>query len=430
VKSSIGQLSISCLIISQYSRCPFGVNLKAAPLPTPATITPTDDLPTNLGRWGPAISIFLVTVLSYVDRNALAILAPTILHDTHLSTQQYGVIVSCFSIAYMMGNPLWGGLFDRFGLRKGVAAAVAIWTGASVAHAWTGTFLSFASARTVLGVGEAAAFPGGVRTIAQTLPVSKRGRGLALAYSGSSLGAMITPLVITPIALRFGWQGAFLFTGIIGGVWLIYWGFASRGIDDGIEFAPNKIPWAKPALWAFIALYGMGTMPLAFVTYDSSIYLGSRFHWSQSTLGAVLWIPPLGCEIGYFLWGWLVDRFGSHAAPGLALLPVLLAIPFAWTHSLPTGPLVLASMFLMMFVVSGISILSLAEITSVFPSHTALLGGLGAGSWGAFTALIMPTLGRMFDQGNYGTAFQVVAAAPVLGYAISRGLRGKHSRND
>jgi ACS family hexuronate transporter-like MFS transporter len=365
--------------------------------------------------------MMLVTLISYVDRNTLAILAPTILHDTHLSAEQYGVIISCFSFAYMAGNPLWGRILDRFGLRGGMSVAVGIWTAASAAHAWAGGFAGFALARFALGSGESATYPGGARTVAQTLSPSKRGRGLAVAYSGTSLGAMLTPLIVTPIALRYGWHGAFLFTGLIGALWLAFWRLTSRDIDRGVDFAPHPIPWRVPALWGFMAIYGIGATPLAFILYDSSLYLTSRFHWSQGTLGEVLWIPPLGLEAGYFFWGWALDRLGSQYVGRMVLVLVLLAVPFAWTHSLSSGPLVMASMFLMMFVVGGLSVVALASATRTFSwAHTGLLGGLGAGSFGAVTTLIMPTFGRLFDQGRYETAFRLAASLPLTGYIAWR----------
>src|ERR1700733_7250364 len=175
--------------------------------------------------------MLLVSLLSYVDRNALAILAPTILHETHLSVEQYGIIIACFSWAYMLGNPLWGHLLDRMGVRRGMTIAVGIWTLASTAHAWATGFWSFAIARAVLGAGEGATFPGGLRTVTQTLSPAKRGRGLAIAYSGGSLGAMIAPLIVTPIAAESGWHGAFLFTGVLGAAWLVFWRITGSGID-------------------------------------------------------------------------------------------------------------------------------------------------------------------------------------------------------
>jgi ACS family hexuronate transporter-like MFS transporter len=141
-------------------------------------------LKSDTDRWLPSISMWLVSLISYIDRNTIAILAPVILRETHLSAEQYGFIISCFSVAYMIGNPAWGLILDRWGVRNGMTSAVGIWTVASAAHAWATGFWSFGIARAVLGAGEGATFPGGLRTVTHTLSPAKRGRGLAIAYSG------------------------------------------------------------------------------------------------------------------------------------------------------------------------------------------------------------------------------------------------------
>src|SRR5436309_9985394 len=110
-----------------------------------------EDAGGGLGRWVPAGAMLAVSLISYIDRNTLALLAPTILRETHLSGEQYGFIISAFSVAYMVGNPLWGRLLDRIGLRIGMTAAVSFWTISSVAHAFAGGFFSFAAARAALG---------------------------------------------------------------------------------------------------------------------------------------------------------------------------------------------------------------------------------------------------------------------------------------
>src|ERR1044072_1226462 len=182
----------------------------------------------QIRQWTPAASMLAVSLISYIDRPTLALLAPTILKETGLSGEQYGFIISAFSIAYMLSNPLWGRILDRAGLRRGMAAAVACWTVASVAHAFASGLWSFGAARAALGFGEGATFPGGLRAVVQTLPPEQRGRGLAVAYSGGSLGAVITPLVVTPIFLWWGWRAAFWFTGIIGLAWLALWAMVGR----------------------------------------------------------------------------------------------------------------------------------------------------------------------------------------------------------
>jgi ACS family hexuronate transporter-like MFS transporter len=362
--------------------------------------------------------MLLVSLISYVDRNTLAILAPVILRETHLNAEQYGFIISCFSIAYMVGNPVWGRLLDRWGVRRGMTAAVGIWSLAALAHAWATGFWSFGVARAVLGAGEGATFPGGLRTVTQTLPAAKRGRGLAIAYSGGSLGAMITPFIVTPIALRFGWHGAFLVTGSFGFAWLILWRFVAKDVDQRTEHTTVRIPWRHPALWAYIAVYALGAMPLGFILYDSSLYLQARFGWSQATLGKVLWIPPFGWELGYFIWGWIMDRFGRRFRPLMAVCLVL-SLPLAWMHSLPTGPWVLAEMFLAMFALAGFVVLAVGYATRAFSSdHAGLLAGIGAGSWGAVIALTSPYFGRLFDHGQYASAFRLATLFPIAGYFL------------
>jgi ACS family hexuronate transporter-like MFS transporter len=165
------------------------------------------------GVWLPTLTMMLVSLVSFVDRNALAVLAPTILRDTNLSAAEYGLAVSAFAITYVIGNLIWGRWLDRVGVFWVLAGAVALWSVASAAHALVSGFLGLVAARALLGFAEGATFPGAMRTVVQTLPPAARSRGLAVAYSGGSLGALLAPLLVTPIALHWGWPAAFWATG-------------------------------------------------------------------------------------------------------------------------------------------------------------------------------------------------------------------------
>jgi ACS family hexuronate transporter-like MFS transporter len=378
--------------------------------------------------------MMLLSVLSYVDRNVLAILSQTILRETGLSAEQYGWMISAFSGAYLIGNPIWGRTLDHFGLRVGLAVSVALWTLASVWHAFVVSVIGFAIARAVLGFGEGATFPAGLRTATQTLQPHERGRGVAIAYSGGSLGAIAAPIVVTPIALRWGWRGAFLFTGVLGLVWLALWAWVSADPrlrahqPAGQERRPRL---SAPSLWGFMAAYAFGGLPLGFVLYDAPIHLSRALGCSQATLGHVLWIPPLGWELGYFFWGWRVDRaaqrgtesqsaFGRFFA-ALSLLASTLAVA-AFARSPAT---VLALLFLAMFASAGFVIVSLAETTRRHPAeHGGYLAGLGAGSWSGLMMLTMPIFGRLLDRANYGAAYGIAAASPCLGWLVWRLTRG------
>ena len=380
--------------------------------------------------WAPTATMLLLSLLSYVDRNVLALLAPAILRETRLSAQSYGWIISAFSFAYLAGNPIWGRLLDRFGVRAGLTVAAAFWSGASVAHAFASGAGAFAAARAALGFGEGATFPGGLRTATQTLSPDQHGRGLAIAYSGGSLGAIVTPIVVTPIALRYGWRGAFVFTGILGVVWLALWALVSR--DSRLaprerEDAAQPPRLGDPRLWGFMAAYALGALPLGFVLYAAPLHLARGLGYDQATIGHVMWIPPLGWEVGYFYWGWVIDRarrtgairtaFFAKLFLGLAVLSLPL-VSAAHTRSLFAF---LALLFVAMFAAAGFVIGSLAEITGRQSiRHGAYLAGLGAGSWSGVMALVMPVFGWLFDRGAYPSAYAMAACAPVMGWLLWR----------
>jgi ACS family hexuronate transporter-like MFS transporter len=402
-------------------------------------------------RWVPTAAMMLLSLLSYVDRNILALLSPTILRETRLSAEDYGWIISAFSVAYLIGNPVWGRVLDRFGVRLGVGVAAALWTCASALHARATGMASFVMARAVLGFGEGATFPGGLRTATSTLDEESRARGVALAYSGGSLGAILTPLLVTPIAARWGWRGAFGCTGVLGAAWLAIWAIVSRRPElraPKVERSTRPPTFRDPSLWGFAAAYAFGGVPIGFVLYGAPIHLARGLGCDQVTIGHVLWIPPLGWEVGYFFWGWLLDRgahdgaaAGPNAVASLAPAPsryegffatlAVLAIPFAaapWVRSLP---LVLALLFFAMFVSAGYVIVSLSEVTQRYSTqHAAYLAGVGAGSWSGLIALVMPIFGRLFDRGAYGAAYAIATGAPLVGWALWRFLARGRGRVD
>jgi MFS family permease len=154
--------------------------------------------------WLPCIGQALCSFLSFLHRTTLAVLLPTILKETGLTGAQYGQVVSFFFLAYTLANPLWGSILDYVGLRVGMLIAVALWSGASASHAVMGSFFGFAVARALLGLGEGATFPGGLRTAVESLPTTLRGRGIATSFSGGTLGAIFTPIIVVP------WAGVWL----------------------------------------------------------------------------------------------------------------------------------------------------------------------------------------------------------------------------
>lgn len=374
--------------------------------------------------------MMLVSLISYIDRNTLALLAPTMLGELHLTGEQYGYVVSGFSIAYTVANLIWGRWIDRFGLPIAMTAAVGFWSLASASHALTAGFVTLFAARTALGFGEGATFPGGLRTVVQTLPPHQRARGVAVSFSGGALGALITPLIMTPVFHSFGWRGAFWFTGIIGLCWITMWQVLCRRPDlrklpeaEGAA-PPAKPDWRDARFWSYAIIYACGSAPLGLVLYYAPLYL-KVLGKTQLELGSLLWIPPLGWEIGYYVWGWLTDRtiasagFTTAAYRKLFAVLVVLSLPLALVPYIASFPLAMALLCFAMFIASGFIIGTISYATSTFgAANSAFLAGLGAGAWSALVALIMPVAGRLFDQHNYPAAFLLAAVAPLPGGLI------------
>jgi ACS family hexuronate transporter-like MFS transporter len=383
----------------------------------------------KLVAWLPTVTMMLVNVLSYVDRNTLALLAPTILRDTGLSNQQYGFVISAFSITYMICNPVWGRIVDRIGARSSMNAAALFWTLASVSHAMARGFGGFFAARTALAVGEAASYPAALRTVVQTLPATWRMRGISVVFSGGSLGAIVTPIVITPVAAGWGWKGAFWFTGALGAAWLALWNVVSRRSSmarPAREAAASGggLRWNDPRVWAFMSLNALGAYQGAFVLYLSSLYLSAALHKSQIEIGRMLWIPPLGWEMGFFFWGWVTERSSRASSPPSTLrwqfgVMVMLSLPLAALPYTDSYAATMALFFLAMFMAASFTVGSLAYATQHYStSHSGLIAGVSSASWSAVIALVLPVAGRLFDGRTYPTAFALAAGLTAAAYVL------------
>jgi ACS family hexuronate transporter-like MFS transporter len=181
--------------------------------------------------------------------------------------------------------------------------------------------------------------------------------------------------------------------------------------------------------------YALGAVPLGFVLYGASIHLGRGLGYDQTTIGRVLWVPPLGWEVGYFFWGAVLDRASRRgplpprAYARLFALLALLSLPVVAAPFSSRLPVVLALLFFAMFVASGFVIASLAETTRRHGlAHSAYLAGLGAGSWSGVMALVMPIFGFLFDRRAFGAAYALAAVFPLCAAVGWRLMSGRDHR--
>jgi ACS family hexuronate transporter-like MFS transporter len=350
------------------------------------------------------------------------VLSPMILADTRLTAAAFSDALSAFSIAYMLANPAWGSILDYVGLPLGVAIAVGIWTVASASHAVVTGFLGFAIARTILGIGEGAVFPACVKMSADCLPARRRGRGIAIGYSGAALGSLITPLLMTPFALRFGWRSAFWITGGLGTAWLLWWWSVARPpVVPKLPRTLKKVSLPSPLdrrFWLIVTTYGTGAVALGVVAYMSPLYLNRALGLSQAQLGYVLWIPTLGWEAGYFFWGWVSDKLVPDEVRPVRVLLILsaLALPSAFVTMVHSWQLGVAFLVWAMFIADGFIVMGLHVGARVYPKNQAgMAGGIGGGAWSAVLAIILPIYGRLIDARLFTPIFVSMSLLPLIG---------------
>lgn len=174
-------------------------------------------------RWRILSLLFFATTINYIDRQVIGILKPFIAGDLGWSEADYGYIVTAFQIAYAIGLISTGRILDKYGTRIGYLWAIVIWSIAGMAHAAARGVASFAAARFALGIGESANFPAAVKSVAEWFPKKERAYAAGLFNSGSTVGAILAPIIVSGITLAMGWQWAFILTGALGFIWVFFW---------------------------------------------------------------------------------------------------------------------------------------------------------------------------------------------------------------
>jgi ACS family hexuronate transporter-like MFS transporter len=379
--------------------------------------------------WVPCFGMALCSCLSFIDRGVLGVLAPTILNDTGMTAQELGNVVFFFFLVYTFGNPLWGSLIDHLGLRIAMLLAVGLWTAASASHAWMSGFVGFAVARALLGLGEGATFPGGVRTAVESLPASLRGRGIAISWSGGTIGAIVTPLMMVPIASAYGWRTAFIVTGVLGVMWLALWAAIARPPYLPVsERRSSRMEWPNVfelRTWALVFSYALPALAPGPILNLMPIYLTRGLGVAQGDLASIFWIPPAAWGAGYLVGGWAADKFAAdNKRPvGMFVLLTAAALPFGITPSLGSVPAAIALMSWACFIGGGFQMLAMKVGAYAFPRHqAALMSGIASGAWSLANAGVSPIIGRFFDQQRWEAAFWLIALAPLVGVVIWIGL--------
>src|SRR3984957_663209 len=175
------------------------------------------------GRWTICAMLLFATSINYMDRQVIALLKPTLLESGLLNEISYGQVVVAFQFAYAIGLLVAGRIVDKIGTRIGYILIMGVWSLSAMGHALASTAFEFGIARFCLGIGESGNFPAAIKTVAEWFPQSERSLATGIFNSGTNVGAILAPLIVPWITIRYGWRAAFLATGVFSVIWILWW---------------------------------------------------------------------------------------------------------------------------------------------------------------------------------------------------------------
>jgi len=343
-------------------------------------------------RWLIVALLFCLSVINYLDRQTLSVLAPTLRGEMGFTTVEYSYIVTSFMVAYTIGYLFCGRALDRIGVKIGIALAIGFWSLAGMLHAAAAGWFGLAVCRFLLGLGESFNAPGGAKAIGEWIPRRERGLSMAIFSNGNIWGAIIAPPMVSFAALTFGWQWGFLTTGAVGLLWLAVWLWFYDSPEKHRAISPDERAYIlqergaeeAPAQSSMLQLLkhpsccGMFfarllTDPLPFFfTFWMPEYLSNNRGFTLALIGALGWIPFLAADVGGpgggALSDWLVRRgWQPQAARLRVMLGAALMMPLS-----------------ALAVRTGSAGLSLAIIALLLASHSCWIVNLLTASSEAF----------------------------------------------
>jgi MFS transporter, ACS family, hexuronate transporter len=337
------------------TRTPVGSGAATDGAPARAS-SPVASSPIGYFRWTICALLLFGTTKNYMDRQVLGVLKSVLQHDLHWNEIDYSNLVFAFQAAYAAGMVVVGRLIDRLGTRVGYALAMVFWSLASMGHALGTSFTSFVVARSALGFGESAVFPASIKTVAEWFPKKERALATGIFNAGTNAGAIITPLVVPWITIRWGWRSAFLFTGALGFVWLIFWLLLYRKPEeeprlskaelDYIRSDPStpivKVKWLSliphRQTWAFVAGKFITDPIWWFYLFWVPDFLQRRHGVSFIRIGVPILVIYLMADVGSIAGGWfsswLIDRGRSvnFARKSAMLVCAICVVPIVFAY--------------------------------------------------------------------------------------------------
>lgn len=360
-------------------------------------------------RWVICALLLFATTINYIDRQVFGILAPEMKRIFGWTDTNYTDIVFWFEVAYAIGQLLAGRLLDRIGTLAGFALAMIFWSGASMLHAAMAGIVGFSVARFLLGLGESGNFPACIKTVAEWFPRKERALATGVFNAGSNVGAVIAPLAVPWIFVKWGWQWAFVATGAIGFVWLAVWLRTFRNPEQHPRLSPGelayirsdpadpvaKIPWLRllphRQTLAYVAAKFLTDSVWRWYLYLLPLFFNQQFQLDIKSFGPPFVLIYCLADAGSIAGGWLSSSL----------------IHRGWTVNAGRKTAML---------VCAVCVAPVALVTHVSNMWTAVwLVGLAAAAHQGWSANLYTTASDMFPKQAVGSVVGIGGMAGALG---------------
>lgn len=419
----------------------------------------------GMWKWWLTIVLFFATLLTYLNRQTIALCAPMICEEFNLTNEQYGRLISAFRLTYAIIHVPAGFMADHLAMRLTYALAVGFWSLAGAAAAVVFSFKQLLFTRAALGVGEAFNFPCATRIVANAMPPQDRALANGIFNSGAAVGSLTASLIITPLALQFGWRGAFLIVGAAGFFWIAMW-YASTKKGSKAHAAVTRsgqpsdaagVPAAPatrreavgrfcrevlmhPAFWLLMLVSACINPSWYFLNEWIPKYMHDQRGFSVFAAGVVTIPIFLGADVGNLLGGGLVKFLASRGwglaaarAATLALAAALIA-PVALLTHIPSPWIGIGLLGMAGFGVTAIMVNYTACIQALSFKNVGLVSGILGMFGNVLSALVNPYIGKCVDRtGSYTAVFvaiPILAVTCLVAIASFDSLLKKRAGND
>lgn len=381
-------------------------------------------------RWVMIGFALAATIINYLDRQTLSVVAPALREEFGMSNEAYGYVLSAFMLAYTVSNGLSGPLLDRLGTRLGYALCMAWWSTAGILHALAIGPWSLAGFRFLLGMGEAGNWPAAVKVVSEWFPARERALAAGIFNSGAAIGAIIAPPLVTWLVLQFNWQTAFVCVGVAGYVWLVGWWLVYH-----IPTTLRREMAARPAPpWRLLSTRFLSVLTLSKVFLDPvwyfyifwfPAYLKSVHGFDLAQIGMTAWIPFVTADLGNIVGGWLTGHLICQGWPSSTARKTVFGI-FALLMASTIPAILVTNVWVSVGFISvatfgytGCNSNALAFPADVVPTNmVASVWGLASMGSGFGGMLFSWLSGRIIDQYGYTPVFIAYGVMPLIAASL------------